>query len=50
MKKIFLVLFALTMIIAPVSAKEINSFHTAAGDNVSFKDVVKGEQIEYYSC
>ena len=43
-KKILGIVMVLALfIIAPVSAKEINNFHTTAGDNVSFKDVVKGD-------
>ena len=43
-KKILGIVMVLALlIIAPVSAKEINSFHSVANENVSFKDVVKGD-------
>ena len=42
-KKIFSILIMLTLfVIAPVEAKEINSFHTVADDNVTFEDTVNG--------
>ena len=43
-KRIFSIVIVLLLCIAfPVSAKEINKFHTVANDNVSFKDTVKGD-------
>lgn len=43
-KKILGIVMVIALfIIVPVSAKEINSFHAVANDNVSFKDVVKGD-------
>ena len=43
-KKIFSILIMLTLfVIAPVEAKEINSFHTVADDNVTFEDTVNGD-------
>ena len=43
-KKIFGILIMLTLfVIVPVEAKEINSFHTVADDNVTFEDTVNGD-------
>lgn len=43
-KKIFSILIMITLfVIAPVEAKEINSFHTVADDNVTFEDTVNGD-------
>lgn len=43
-KKVFVfVAFLLLLTIVPVNAKEINHFHALANDNISFKDVVKGD-------
>ena len=43
-KKIFGILIMLTLfVIAPVEAKEINSFHMVSDDNVTFEDTVNGD-------
>lgn len=43
-KKIFGLILALTLlVIAPVSAEEINKFHSVADENVKFEDIVHGD-------